>query len=222
MNAILTCVGYDDFLALTLAENAKHFSLVLVVTTPGDLDTARVVEQVENAHIYKTCAFHRDGAPFNKAAALDESLDWLGREGWICIMDADTLLPNDMDLSEVTPGFLHSPYRRVCEDPKLFTKELEWSDLPLGYETRNGEHAGYMQVFHADDSFLPDPKLFPWHGTEFKTAQGADTIFQNHWPRNHRKRLPFEVLHLGPLKTNWSGRVSPRWDVITTNQEKVE
>ena len=222
MNAITTCVGYDDLLAITLPQNAKHFGLVMVVTTPEDQATADVVRQLDNAHIYTTDAFYANGAPFNKGLALEEGLNWLGREGWICIFDADTLMPPEMDLSSIEKGFLYSPYRRICEDPKLFTKELEWKNLPLGYETRNGEHAGYFQLFHADDEHLPDPCLYPWYGTQWKTAQGCDTDFQNHWPRKWRKRLPFEVLHLGPLKTNWAGRVSPRWDVINTNQEQVE
>ncbi len=214
MNAITTCVGYDDLLAITLAKNARHFDLVLVVTTPEDTDTQLVVQQVPNAQSFPTRTFYTDGAKFNKGMALECGLDFgLGRSGWICIFDADTLMPDEMDLSGIRPGFLYSPFRRMCETKSQFYQCLDyWPRLPPGPERLNHEYAGYFQLFHADDAYLPDPEMFPWHGAEFNTAQGCDTIFQNHWPLNCRKRLPFEVLHLGPPKVNWRGRVSPRWD----------
>lgn len=215
MNGITTCVHYDDFLSLVLPKNAVHFDRVLVVTSPDDDCTARVIERVPNADCFRTDLFYYAGAPFDKGRALDAGLEVLGKEGWIVIFDCDVIVPHEMDFSGIEPGNLYSPYRRICEDPKLFTPELEWGDLPLGYETQNGQHAGYFQLFWANDPVLPKDE--PWHGTQWKTAQGADTVFQDHWPKDRRKRLPFEVLHLGPPKVNWAGRVSPRWDLVKEN-----
>ena len=213
MNGICTCVNFDDVLKIVLPQNARHFEHVLVVTSLDDTKTVEVVASVSNAECFRTSEFYADNARFNKAAALDAGLEVLGKNGWIVIFDSDVLMPRDMDVSGIEIGHLYSPYRRMCEDQKLFTPDLEWSDLPLGYEVTNGEYAGYYQLFNANDPVLPKDK--PWHGTTWKTAQGADTIMQNHWPKSCRKRLPFEVLHLGPLKVNWAGRVSPRWDLAS-------
>ena len=214
MNALSVSVGYDDYLALTLPHNLVHFDAMLVVTTSQDQATQALVEKWSETHDvehYATDAFHKDGAPFNKGLAIEEGFEALGREGWIMLLDADTVLPEV--LSPPAEGWredsLYSPQRRLCDDPGWFTPELEWDTLPYGNEKGifPFEFAGYCQLFHAS---APNLKTLPWYPGSFPTAQACDSWFYERWPKRKRVRPPFEVLHLGPTRENWKGRVTPR------------
>jgi hypothetical protein len=211
MKAITVCVGYDDLLAITLPRNARHFDEVVVVTSNRDQATRAVVEAVPNARCFLTDAFWRAGAAFNKGLALELGLDALGRDGWLCIFDADTLLPPPrlIDHWNKDARCISSPRRRACDDPAKYMVEIltgAWSGFP---QVPDGEPAGYCQVFHADDPVLA---ARPWYGTTWKHAGGCDSDFSARWPRSSWHWLDFEVLHLGPVGENWHGRVTPRLD----------
>lgn len=211
MNAIITCVEFDDYLEITLPWNVGHFGKVLVVTSLKDKKTELLANSFENSCSYATDAFFDDGAPFNKGKALEEGLDILGREGWIMVLDADIVLPEAL---EPGPngwelGKLYSPYRRLCGDPGA--RGEPWGGFPYGpeYDVHPDEFAGYCQIFHA-----LDPKLVkkPWYPQNHPTAKCCDSEFWWRWPVEKRIRPHFEVLHLGPLRENWEGRRSPRWE----------
>jgi hypothetical protein len=134
MNGILVSVDYADLLSITLPWNRRHFDRMVVVTTPGseDGDVARKHE----AEVFETNEFYANGATFNKWLCLEQGLNWMGRTGWICLMDADVLWPrrlvvgqysnsenlsmwsrNGGDIaSEVRPGQICSPLRRMWEN----------------------------------------------------------------------------------------------------------
>ena len=203
MNSIVTCVEYSDYFKAVLPANAKHFETVLVVTTLQDVETIKIVQSVENAFLWITDAFYRGGASFRKGLALEEGLRLLKPTGWTVIFDADTLMPDAMDFSQIEPGNLYSPYRRLLADVGLLVDAPRWEKLEEGPEKRTGEFAGYFFLFHAEDPVL---KTRPWYPTQWTHAGGSDTEFAEKWPSERRKRLPFEVLHMGPLGQNWCGR----------------
>jgi hypothetical protein len=209
VRAITISVHYDDLLAASLAMNASHFDEVLVVTAPQDERTRAVVAHSPAARCFVTDAFYRDGAAFNKGRALEEGFDVLGRSGWLCIFDADTLLPRAVDLmAGVDGGHIHTPRRRICLDPAAHAAailEEHWQGFP---RVPDGEPAGYCQIFHADDPHLRRP----WYGVDWKHAGGCDSDFNQHWPRDHWRWLPWECLHLGPQGQNWHGRQTLRLD----------
>lgn len=209
IRAITVCVGYDDLLAITLPRNLRHLREILIVTTPEDTATQQLAGEHPGARLHVTDAFHRDGGPFNKGAALEEAFDRLGRRGWVLILDADTLLPfSGLGEMVIRPGFLYSPYRRLLRDPSRFRDDLDWSKLPL---KTSRIWAGYFQLFHCSDPVLVER---PWYPS-MPTAGGCDGVFQSRWPGTRRIRPDLEVLHLGPHGRNWSGRVTPRISVQT-------
>jgi len=213
MQALITCVDYSDFLSVTLPTVAPHFERVTVLTTWEDSETQELVERAPFAETYccRMGAFKKgddayDGT-FNKGAALDIQLTYM--KGWICVLDADIVLPEKMDLSGIEPGYLYSPHRRMLEKPGPIPPESEWGSLPAGPEHENGELAGYFHLFHTDDPRFGSP---PWYESKkWRTAQGCDTVFSWPWHPNRVRRLPFEVLHLGETRVNWNGRVSQKW-----------
>lgn len=207
MRAILVSVDYYDYLAITLPYNRHHFEEVMVVTNTTDSVTKLVAEE-NDCRIYSTDSFYSDGAVFNKWRALEEALDSYGREGWMCIMDADVLWPKSIPHYQLRVGNLYTPKRRMMLDPSdLPITEDQWKTYPLHRQQQ--EFAGYTQIFHCDDPHLPDP---PWHETDWRHAGGADSFFQDCWPKERKIRPPFEVLHLGESGKNWCGRVVPYLD----------
>lgn len=205
MNALTVCVNYDDLLAITLPAMVRHFERIMVVTDLHDHDTVLVSQSWDNVVAYQTDAFYRDGAVFNKGAAVEEGLDYLGRQGWICCVDADILLPEKMDLSPLEVGTLYGARRRVCPDPTRWQEP--WTNWRAINETELG---GFLHVFHANDPALVGRR--PWYSTNWRHAGGYDSDFEGHWPREKKRRLPFTVLHLGLCRVNWWGRQTKRLD----------
>lgn len=203
LNGITVCVDYADRLAITLPWNAQHFGRVVVVTTAADQATHAVVDAVSNASCFLTDAFYRHGANFNKGLAVEEGFDALGREGWIVVWDADTLMPARMDLGPIKSGHLYAPARRMCPDVRP-VPESEWSQFPIHPDFDWGEWGGYFQLFHADDPVLADR---PWYGIAWRHAGGCDSEFAFKWPAGRLRRIrTFEVCHLGEPGVNWCGR----------------
>jgi len=206
VKGITICVGYDDLLEITLVRNMRHLSECVVVTHPDDQRTKDVVSKVPGAKVFETDAFYRHGAKFNKGLAMEEGFDALGRDGWIIVFDADTLLPERLSLHRLNQSTLYSARRLVLQDPLSWTPSFEWSQLsPI----KDVCFAGYFHLFHADDSHI---KKRPWYDVTFTHAGGGDGYFQSRWTPAEKVYLPFYVLHLGPHDTNWCGRISPRRD----------
>lgn len=206
IKGITVCVEFDDLLAITLPRNAALLSEVVVVTTHDDHRTHTIVDAVPNARCYKTDAFYRHGATFNKGLALEEGFDELGRDGWMLIWDADILFPASMPTDGYEIGNLYTPRRRILQDPRRWSPRFSWQRVPVSDEPM---FAGYFQLFHADDQCLADR---PWYGVDYIHAGGGDREFQNRWPVERKIRPSFRVLHLGPRDANWFGRIGRRID----------
>lgn len=218
MRAVLVSVDYGDILNLTLPYNRHHFTDVCVVTVPGD-ESAAVAER-NSCRVFTTTSFYDNGACFNKWKALEEGLDWRGRHNdadpWLCIMDADVLWPQDLRGWVPTKGFLHTPLRRMAPLQIPIPQEECWGQYPIHPNVH--EWAGYSQIFHCADPRLGNP---PWHEIDWRHAGGADSFFQQRWPREYKVRPPWQCLHLGPTGVNWAGRVNPYLDgAIPQESEK--
>lgn len=201
LRAVMVCVDYADYLAITLPYNRHHFDEVMIVTTHDDANTQKLAQKY-HCSVYCTDAFYRQGASFNKWLALEEGLNRFGRWGWMCLMDADVLWPKEAQLPTLEKGFLYSPLRHMLEGDAQtpIPPEHQWHSIHVHGNVN--EWAGYTQIFHATDSHLPG---IPWHQTNWKHGGGADSFFQFMWPSDCKKRLPWNVLHLGPNGTNWCG-----------------
>lgn len=203
LRGLVVCVNYDDLLAITLPRNIGFLSECMVVTSPSDTRTQELVRD-RPVRVHVTDAFYRNGAKFNKAAAIEEALDVYGHEGWLLLWDADTVFPRRFMAPNLEPGFLYAPLRRVLEDVSEYSPALRWDHLKHGPDGR--DFNGYFQLFHATDPVLAER---PWF-TQWPHAGGYDHLFQRRWAQHLKIRLPFEVLHLGPTELNWFGRISPR------------
>lgn len=220
IRGIVICVNYDDLLEITLWKNMRHLTECLVVTSPNDVKTKALCTKVPGVKVYETDAFYRYGAKFNKGLAMEEGFEQLGREGWILIWDADTLLPNNFNLPSLQEGNLYGVRRRICNPPSLYSESYDWSHAPI---SNDRAFPGYFQLFHASD---PTIAQLPWYDVTFAHAGGGDGYFESRWrPENKIRILSFDVLHLGPRDANWFGRASERVDGEITpeqSQNRIE
>lgn len=194
MRCFIVAVNYP-VLKETVAYNRHHFESVYVITSELDIATHNICREL-CIPFYTTDAFYRHGAHFNKWLALEEGLDFFGRDGWLWIMDADIFLPNKINFY-FRPGNLYTPHRRMVN---CFVDEAHWN---VQREAANKiDFNGYCHIFHSSDPNLP---TLPWYQTNWTHAGGADTFFQLNWPQLNKIRPNFEVLHVGPPGTNWCG-----------------
>ena len=216
MRGIVICVDYDDLLAITLVSNMRFFSECLVVTHPRDERTKAVAAAVPGARVLETDAFYRDGAKFNKGAAMEEGFDALlgsnrGIDDWVLVWDADIQLPREMPLIHggLRPDTLYSANRLILEDPREWRPGFDWSRAK---RTTESTFAGFFQLFYSNDQTTGLRERRPWYDPGFAHAGGCDHYFQSLWPVNRKQSLPINVLHLGPRDRNWYGRTTLRLD----------
>jgi len=235
IETIITCVGYADFLAITLPETKRWFKAITVLTSPDDSETIAFAKH-EGVELYITGVWHENGATFNKAAAINSFLDQRnldGTDSWVLFLDADILLLSNPhpDIANLNPKGLYSIKRRMCETEqewrKLCAGQLCVDDLPLYVpEVVNGKvwkHrptnnsaalCGYFQLWHITNAI--GMKRMP----PSSNASSYDVLFAFSFPEALRLFIEGrEVLHLGPRKTNWDGRVSPRWNICYNSSQ---
>ena len=219
LNAVTVCVEYDDILSITAPRNRPYFNRHLIVTDQATAPRLTKLAEEQRLDVLVTTAFYEGGADFNKWLALEQGIDAVGRAGWLCILDADILLPNDMFFLPriMRPGFIYTPRRRMMPEIPASEHEVpheaDWGAFPV--HPNSVEWAGYCQIFHADDPALGPA---PWHQVDWRHAGGADSFFQAKWRHELKVRPPFYCLHLGPSGENWCGRVTPRTDGTTPPQ----
>ncbi len=172
---IIPCLGYGDFLSITLPETKRWFTTITVLTAPEDEETIALAQR-ERVSLHVTNDWRKDGAKLNKAAAINSCLDELDLEGtdsWVLLLDADIVIQRDLhqDDMPLDPKGLYSVKRRMCESVD------EWLDICAGRRNvedfpfyipgvENGKvwkHrptdnpaalCGYFQLWHATESLV--------------------------------------------------------------------
>lgn len=190
---------YASTLATCLPLNLRHLVECFVVTKPGD-PCAEVARGWPGVHVLETDAFTRHGARLNKGLAIEELLSAMGRHGWICIHDADILFPDSVPWHMLRPDCIHGAKRRILADPSRWSPEFQWRTCPLHPD---GGPIGFFQCVHADAPALAGQSY--WYDPTFAHCGGGDARFLSLFPPDKRVMLPLEVLHLGPVDTNWFG-----------------
>lgn len=226
LQTAISCVNYDDFLALTLPHNLAYLESVTVLTSPQDTATISLAKQL-GVSLFISEAWNT-GGPLNKALALNQWVTHAAAyepEAWLLTLDADILLFESVPacLRGLDCSCLYGVHRRFCDDPDQLAafasgrKPLEVFPLDLIRMAKGklwgtvaavnpAALSGYFQLWHPAHSV--GAKSF-W---ESGTAEAYDLAFGLSFPETSRVLLDQEVLHLGPTQVNWSGRQSVRWD----------
>jgi hypothetical protein len=205
--------------------NARFVGDAHVITSPDDWKTQAVAEEM-GASVYLTTAWKSALGPFDKGAALNEWLDHIATshsDGWVGFLDADIALVGAIDCAALQSSCLYSAPRRLCktiQDWREFKAGSRALDtLPIDVppviggrvwgdkETANPAGlCGYCQIWNVHtrtwDAALSGDRLADRYDVEIALSFDEEC----------RSWLPgVEVVHLGPLATNWQGRRSPRW-----------
>jgi len=232
LTILVASVNYSDFLRLTLP-TLTPFGKVYVVTSWDDPATKEVAH-ANGAAVCYTDSWYKDGATFNKAAALNDALRLAADDeplDWVLSLDSDIMLPppkpGSAPLETLHPAKMYGVRRLDCIDMETFERcntEGGWFDLPMIplpsiFSTPKGPRLwghrltanpiavqGYFQLWNQD-----------YWGREFKeysTAAHYDVEFALRWADTDRMLIPwpdYTAVHLGEARLNWKGRTTPEF-----------
>lgn len=226
---VLVCIGYDDYLALTLPRMVQELDRVIVATRADDERTRRVIRDTGATECLAEAL--ADGM-LRKGAALNEATARLAADAWVAYLDADILVPrgwgDNLRMLVLNPDALYYGERRgpplhEWRMARPVAEQALASDDWAGVWETIGDRCyvqaqpwGYCQVVNLGASALRGrPDRYP---AEWQSAQGDDSTLADQWyGRECCVPLPAcmgPLLHLphGPARQNWHGRVSPRLD----------
>lgn len=241
--AIITSVGYGDFLAYSIPTNRHQFHYTVVATTPEDVRTQKVCEYW-NVHCIQVPEFHLGGG-FRKGAGINAAIKTLrdmGRaKGWLVHMDADIVLPplamGFAGRADFDPTYLYGVDRMMVEN---FSQWADFLSFPvMQHECKVYAHArpfkmGTRIVTPGYGGWVPIGFFQMWNPTasgvweypsEHTSAGRGDMLFAKKWPRNKRGHITdFIVYHLesetAKMGVNWNGRTTqhfgpePTWPAV--------
>lgn len=236
IEAVTVCVNYADYLSHFLLHNKYCFDNLVVVTSNKDQDTADVCE-----HFYIKCIksniFDNE---FNKGKALNLGLSNLQRDGWVCIIDSDIILPPRtrylLEIAKLREDTLYGINRVMCPSwnawAEFLTKPrlshgcdiyIHNNQFPMGTSIgKLSKHPddpsdlgyipiGFFQLFYDGGS---SKKLYPENHKNFARS---DMDFAYQWDRGHRALIPEIVgIHLQTddivkMGQNWNNRSTKRF-----------
>jgi hypothetical protein len=228
LEAVVVCVNYSDFLAETLPLNKHQFDRMVVVTTPEDKLTQKLLEY-HHVKCVQTDVFNIEGGEFRKGAGINVGLKHLDMDHWVVHLDADiALAPQTRTLLEKTSldtsmvygidrfnivgydqWFKHLRHPKLVNEAGVYVHPHIY---PLATRFMSPDHGGYLPIgfFQMWDPIGSAVRSYPeCHGNAGRT----DMLFSAKWPRSKRAMLP-EIIafHLESEKAaqgiNWNGRLT--------------
>ncbi len=230
LEAVTTCVGFDDFLDVTLALNHPHFDTIIVVTSHDDKRTQAVARK-HGAVCVQTDLFKKNGRNFNKGAAINAGFNRFQYHGWRMHLDSDIAVPDNFRRMLFNHSHLDKSCvygadrvdvvgRDVLESIRMGAPQhrersflIPAQGCPLSPRYVDPLHGyvpiGYFQLWNAAAQ-----KPYPW---SLGTAAHDDVAFAAQWSAEHRRCLPTVICHhlcARPPQCgeNWDGKRSqPRF-----------
>jgi len=234
LEVVITSVGFDDLLNITLGLNIGQFDTVIVVTSHEDKKTQAVAKKY-GAICVQTDLFNKNGRSFNKGAAINAGFGRFQYHGWRCHMDSDIVLPNSFRRML----FNHTHLDKDClygmdrvdvvglDSLKDLNEKLDTNPQSIWGFLIDPAHQKQLGARYVDTlrGYCPLGFFQLWnakcqHAYPFSlgTAEHDDILFCDGWPSSQRRLLPSVVgYHLVPengnkWSINWEGRKSPRID----------
>ena len=233
LEAVTTCVGFDDMLDFTLGLNHSHVDHYIVVTSHEDRATAQVCLK-HSATCVKTDLFRKNGRQFNKGAAINAGMDCFQYHGWRLHLDADIVLPDNFRRLL----FNHSHLDRTCLygadrvdviglrmigaflDSRL---KLPQHAYKSGISSVHGGSVHCMEASATSARFVDNLRGYCpigffqlWHASQQRdyphslgTAAHDDIIFAQSWPEARRRLLPSVICYHISMSAPWYGQ---NWD----------
>lgn len=202
LHAITVCVDYADFLRLSIFWNKRLFDRWTIVTVPEDKDTIQLCEE-NGLEIAFTERLKFNNANFNRGAAINDGIAAAKPTDWVAIIDADTLLLEDLRPQLHDTYSLYSTHRTYLFGWDSFVGWLKGE--PLRACCNHDCSYGFLQVVHNGHPYVQGG----WYSEQHGDASASDLDFRDRWEFNHeRKHFTQCCVHVGPTAINWHGRKS--------------
>jgi len=232
LEAVTVCIGFDDYLDVTLALNHPHLDTMIVVTSHDDRKT-QLVAQKHGAICVQSDLFKKNGRHFNKGAAINAGMDHFQYHGWRIHLDADIVLPDNFrrilfNHSHLDQSAIYGADRvdvigretlRQLRNAIEAEPQHAWSCFVAARHSqpispryvdplRGYVPIGYFQLWNARTQ-----KNYPF---SLGSAAHDDVMFAAQWPAGYRRHLPTAIVyhlcsHAPQLGENWDGRKQPRF-----------
>lgn len=227
IEAVTACVGFDDVLDVTLANNHPNLDTMIVVTSHEDKKTQEVARK-HGAICVQTDLFRKNGRRFNKGAALNAGFDRFQYHGWRLHLDSDILLPDNF--RRILFNHTHLDENCIYGADRVDVIGLNELDALKGRLQSEPQHAWSAFINPAQNRPLSPRYVDPLRGYvpigffqlwnakcqkpypySLGTAAHDDVMFAAEWPLSHRRHLPTVVCyHLcaqtPTLGENWDGK----------------
>ena len=191
IDAITVSIDYSDYLE-QIVSNKDKFDRWLIVTHWSDKKTIEVCKKYNLEYILSK-EIYADGACFAKSRAINEAIHYLQPKEWICVLDSDSLLPENF---------------RTVVDSGVYDKETIYGCIRYTVE-------GVEKVENFDGSYVYPAGFFQlWHISKFSdyyvgemTNTEGDIQHKNRFEKS--QLLPLKLVDLQKetgFKENWYGR----------------
>ena len=241
LEAVTTCVGFDDMLDVTLGLNHPHLDTMIVVTSHEDRAT-QLCCQKHSVICVVTDLFQKNGRTFNKGAAINAGFDRFQYHGWRLHLDVDIILPDNFrrvlfNHTHLDRAAIYGASRRdIVGAPELEQYLRARLTIPQhafqsgvstehgGGMPQSGPSASSAQYVDSLRGYCPIGFFQLWHASQQReypyslgTACHDDVIFAQSWPQSQRHLLPSVacyhlVSRLPYYGENWDGvRRQPRF-----------
>jgi hypothetical protein len=232
LEAVTTCVGFDDILDETLPMNHQQVDTMIVVTSHDDKLTQAVAHK-HGAICVQTDLFKKNGRTMNKGAAINAGFMRFQYHGWRLHLDADIVLPDNfrrvlfnhtaLDL-ECIYGADRVDVVGLKELNDLRAANVRTPQAAFSYRVSSNVNrpvsgryvdplSGYVPIGYFQLWFADSQHSYPYG---LGTAGHDDVAFAMQWGESHRRHLPTVICyHLcarpPQIGENWDGqRRQPR------------
>jgi hypothetical protein len=225
--AVIVCVGFADFLEITIPLNKDKFDNILVVTTHEDIKTQNYCIS-NNINFCLTDKFYQDNALFNKGLAISEALSELKYKDIITILDSDIILPDNfkekLDIQNFNNNKFYGAGRHF-----IYTYEdlLDYSSRKKNindFQFIKGAGNGYLQIFSYEELVTRTPHGQSLYSSNKENIQIDIDVLKRFCPLiEHDPNLVdlnMDIIHLG-LHSVWkNGRDKARFDYFNNKKFK--
>jgi hypothetical protein len=191
IDAITVSIDYSDYLE-QIVSNKDKFTRWLIVTHWSDKKTIDLCKKYSLDYMLSE-EIYADGACFAKSRAINEAIRHLNPHDWLCVLDSDSLLPNDFNsIVETCVNDKEAIYGciRYTRDG---VRKIENFDGAYNYP------AGFFQLWHTS-------KFNDYYVGDMTNTEG-DLQHKNRFEKS--QLLPLKLVDMqkeSGFKENWYGR----------------
>jgi hypothetical protein len=206
MICITVCINYADYLAETLKQNRKFFKNYYLVTEESDIQTIALGKE-HNCHVLITTRKNEDGAKFNKSGMIHDAqkiAHWTYPYEWICLLDADVLLPDSfksVNLSSLKKDYIYGIERRNYDTRTDYLEDRVSSVEKIEASNENSIY-GYFQLYWIKRMYYQR-----WS----QDCSKCDDIFMKRFIKRVQLTGGIYCSHFGLTCKNWEGRTTELW-----------